>query len=59
MLVLDWEVVIKHLFREANKCVDVLTNIGCTLDSTIVCYDSCLIECSYVMQAHVMGILSP
>jgi hypothetical protein len=37
----------------------VLANIGCTLDSTIVYYDSCPIEYSYVMQADIMGIATP
>jgi ribonuclease HI len=55
MLALDWEVVIKYSYCEANKCADVLANIGCTLDSTIVYNDSCPTKCSYVMQADVCG----
>jgi hypothetical protein len=51
--------VVKHSYREANKCADVLTSIGCTLDSTIVFYDSCPVECSHVMQDNIMGIATP
>jgi hypothetical protein len=33
LLELDWEIVIKHLYREANKRADVIVNIRCTLES--------------------------
>jgi hypothetical protein len=32
----DWLVEIAHTYREANKCADALTNIGCYLDYDII-----------------------
>jgi ribonuclease HI len=59
LLELDWEVVIDHVYREANKCADMLANIGCTLDTHMVYYDICPIECHSVMLADVLGIATP
>ncbi|KAK2362266.1 heat shock 70 kDa protein [Trifolium repens] len=52
---LDWEVVINHSYREANKCADVLANIGCIIDTHMVYYDTCPRECHNVMLADVLG----
>jgi ribonuclease HI len=59
LLELDWEVVINHTYREANKCADILANIGCTMDSNIVYYDTCPRECHMVTLADVLGITTP
>lgn len=32
MIDLEWEVVVKHFLCEANQCVDVLANYGCSLN---------------------------
>lgn len=32
MIDLEWEVVVKHSLCEANQCVDVLANYGCSLN---------------------------
>jgi hypothetical protein len=49
--------VVKHSTAcEANKCTDVLANIGFTFDFSGIYYDSCPIECSYVMQVDIMEI---
>jgi ribonuclease HI len=29
MIELDWEVEVRHTYREANKCADALANYGC------------------------------
>ncbi|PNX67080.1 ethylene responsive transcription factor 1b, partial [Trifolium pratense] len=31
ILQFDWEVKIRHTYREANLCADALANIGCGL----------------------------
>jgi hypothetical protein len=61
LLELDWEVVINHTYREANKYADILANIECTLDSNIVYYDTCPRECHMVTLtlAYVLGIATP
>jgi hypothetical protein len=59
LLELDWEVVIKHTYREANKCAGVLANIGCTLESHTMYYATCPMECHDVMLADIMGIATP
>jgi hypothetical protein len=41
LLALDWEVVISHTYREANKCVDALANYGCSMDNEIIYFDRC------------------
>jgi hypothetical protein len=53
--------VINHSYREANKCADVLANIGCTIDTHmhIVYYDTCPRECHNVILADVLGIATP
>jgi hypothetical protein len=40
LLELDWKVVINHSYRKANKCANVLTNIGCTIDTHMVYYET-------------------
>jgi ribonuclease HI len=32
LLKLNWEVRIRHIFREGNRCADVLANLGCNPD---------------------------
>jgi ribonuclease HI len=59
LMELDWEVVIKHSYWKANKCADVLANIGCNLDSHTMFYASCPRECFDVVLADVMRIASP
>lgn len=34
----DWNIKIVHIYRESNKGVDFLANIGCNLDSIQVVY---------------------
>jgi hypothetical protein len=43
-------------FYEPNKCTDALANIGCTLDSHIMYYESCLSKCHLVWLVGLMGI---
>jgi hypothetical protein len=59
LLDLDWEVVINHSYREANKCADVLANIGCTIDTHMVYYKNCPWQCHNIMLADVLGITAP
>lgn len=35
----DWRVHVSHVYREVNKSVDVLANLGCREDNTLVVYE--------------------
>jgi hypothetical protein len=37
---LDWEVVVKHSYYEANQCADALANIGSTSKHCLFLYVS-------------------
>jgi ribonuclease HI len=55
----NWEVQISHVYREANRCADALTNIGCSLDHNVIFYDTCPDIISDIMLADLMGITTP
>ncbi|KAK2361139.1 heat shock 70 kDa protein [Trifolium repens] len=60
LLELDWKVVINHTYRKANKCADMLANnIGCTMDSNMIYYDTCPGERHIVTLADVLVIATP
>jgi len=40
MLDMDCEVVVNHIYREANHCADALGNIGGSLDANLVLFDA-------------------
>jgi hypothetical protein len=40
LLELSWEVRITHVFREANRCADVLANIGSKGQHDIVFFEN-------------------
>ncbi|GAU24590.1 hypothetical protein TSUD_289510 [Trifolium subterraneum] len=41
MLRLDWEVKLKHIYREENCCADGLANLAINLPKGIVLFDVC------------------
>jgi ribonuclease HI len=59
MLALDWEVQVNYVYREANKCVDVLANMGCNLDYSIRIFDSCPSLIAELFHADNMGFTTP
>ena len=49
---LDWEIVVKHSYREANQCADALANFGCSLTGEITFLSLVqlnLVTCSQLM----------
>jgi hypothetical protein len=32
-IALNWEVVVRHIYCEANQCIDALANLKCSLNS--------------------------
>jgi ribonuclease HI len=59
MMALDWEVEVRHTYREANKCADALPNYGCmgSMDSTF--FDCCPEFMQELFVADSLGISSP
>ncbi|MCI08269.1 putative non-LTR retroelement reverse transcriptase [Trifolium medium] len=53
---LDWEVVVRHSYCEANQSADALANLGCSLDVGICYYESCSTQVSHLLFADSMGI---
>ncbi|KAK2425118.1 Polynucleotidyl transferase, ribonuclease H superfamily protein [Trifolium repens] len=52
----DWLIEVSHTYREANKCVDALANIGCTLAAKCVFYDRCPAQ---IMDMYKFDLLGP
>jgi hypothetical protein len=40
-LVMNWNVEVLNEYREANKCVDALANIGCDIKHKMIFYEDC------------------
>jgi hypothetical protein len=59
LLALDWEVVISHTYREANKCADALANYGCSMDNGIIYFDRCPSSISNLLLFDVLGNTTP
>jgi hypothetical protein len=59
LLDMDWLVEIAHIYREANKCVDALANIGCSLDYDIMYFDSCPSQISEIYEKDRVGNTTP
>ncbi|GAU30840.1 hypothetical protein TSUD_267600 [Trifolium subterraneum] len=59
LLKMDWNVIIVHEYREANKCADALTNIGCNLEREVIYYEDCPEEIRNILVADEMGITTP
>jgi ribonuclease HI len=55
----DWSVEVSHSHREANKCADVMANIGCSLNYDVVFYDNCPSQLAEIYAADLMGITTP
>ena len=56
MIDLEWDVVVKHSYREENRCLDALENYGCSLSGDIDFFDSCLSQFGPLLRADVMGL---
>jgi ribonuclease HI len=59
LLELSWEVRITHVFREANRCADVLANIGSEGQHGIVFFDNPPYQVAQVFYDDCMGVSTP
>lgn len=59
MIDLEWEVVVKHSYFEANQCADALANYGCSLSGDISFFESRPTQFGHLLTAVVMGLSIP
>lgn len=59
MIDLEWEVVVKHSYCEANQCADALANYGCSLSGDISFFESRPTQFGHLLTAVVMGLSIP
>jgi ribonuclease HI len=55
LLHLNWEVRIRHTYREANLCADALASIGCGVGNTMIFYESCPTQIRQLFIADAAG----
>ncbi|MCI11316.1 putative non-LTR retroelement reverse transcriptase, partial [Trifolium medium] len=56
LLDLEWAVVVRHSYCEANQCADELANIGCSLGNGERFYEICLAHLMNALFVDVMRI---
>jgi hypothetical protein len=59
LLELDWEVVVRHSYREANFCADALANHGCLVENDSVFFAAYPSKFSHLLIANIMRIATP
>jgi hypothetical protein len=59
MLKYDWEVVIKHTYREANQLADGLANRSYSLEDKLCLFPDCPAYCKHLLDADLKGITTP
>lgn len=55
----DWRVRVKHVYREANRCADVLANLGCDQEGQMHLYEHPPSKISQLLLADVVGVATP
>jgi ribonuclease HI len=59
LLQMDCEVVVRHSYRETNRCADALADFGCSLHTNICFYESCPTQFSHLVIADALGVSVP
>jgi ribonuclease HI len=59
LLSLDFEIKVRHSYREANVCADALVNMGCEHCLKLRLYDHCPLRLSLLLLADVLRIAIP
>lgn len=55
----NWIIQIKHIYREANKCADLLANLGCDQHCSMVVYEQPPVAVLQALNADVLGVSTP
>jgi len=59
MLDMDWEVVVNHIYREANQCANAFANLGGSLDANLVLFNACPPQFSHLLTVDVLWTTIP
>lgn len=59
MLLLDWEVKIRHNYRESNLCADALANMGCKHDCIIIFFEKPPLGIRELLSPNENGVAAP
>jgi hypothetical protein len=59
LLAIDWTVEIMHTYREANKCADGITNLGCSFNYDVMYFNFCPAQISEFYHADMVGNTTP
>jgi hypothetical protein len=59
LLQMMWEVKVQHSYCEANTCAYALANIGCSMRSTLIIYESCPTQLRHSLVADQLRASQP
>lgn len=59
LLLQDWQVRIQHIYREGNRCVDWLVNVGFSLPMHLHSYVQVLNDLQQLLTDDIMGVCWP
>ncbi|GAU28906.1 hypothetical protein TSUD_59160 [Trifolium subterraneum] len=55
LLNLDWEIRLTHIYRDANRCTDILANMGSNLAANKIIYEEPPLEVRQVLSM-ILGV---
>jgi len=56
---MDWEVKVRHSYREADSCTDTLANIGYSMRFILMTYESCPTQIRHLLVVDQIGVSHP
>jgi len=60
LLEMDWEVKIDRLYHhKTNKCVDILTNLGCDKGDSLIIYEQCPPKIRHLFLVDIIRVSTP
>jgi ribonuclease HI len=59
LLVFDWEVVVRHTYREANRLADALAKHSFSMNDEVCFFQDCPGFCKHQMDADEKGFVTP
>jgi hypothetical protein len=59
MLKMNWDVVVKHTYREANSLADALAKHSFSVKDEVCFFQDCPYFCKHQLDADVKGFVSP